>query len=117
MSIQVQDEPKDTGAESPAHALIQLEADFLEDGKFGRRILEVDGESVRAIEANGATSFQIPISEIKSARNEPLVGGGRLEIVTKSEDIIPVPSRSLRNSAKRQGVSSSWPRESRFRSI
>jgi len=100
MSIQVQDEPKDSGAELPASALIQLEADFLEDGKFGRRILEVDGESVRAIEANGVTSFQIPISEIKSARNEPLVGGGRLEIVTKSEDIIPVISYSLTLAAK-----------------
>lgn len=100
MSIQVQDEPKDSGAELPAPALIQLEADFLEDGKFGRRILEVDGESVRAIEANGATSFQIPISEIKSSRNEPLVGGGRLEIVTKSEDVIPVISYSLTLAAK-----------------
>jgi ATP-binding cassette, subfamily B, bacterial len=33
--------------------------------------------------------------EIKSARNEPLVGGGRLEVVTATGEIIPIISYSL----------------------
>ncbi|MBC8065780.1 MAG: hypothetical protein H7Y17_13190, partial [Chlorobia bacterium] len=79
MSITVQDEPNDLTVAEATDKLIQLEADFLEDGKFGRRILEVDATHVRVSEANGALSFQMPIAEIKTARNEPLVGGGRLE--------------------------------------
>ena len=64
--------------------LIRLDADFTDEGAFGHRILEVTREVVRILEPNGAISFQIPIAEIKSARNEPLIGGGRLEITTKT---------------------------------
>jgi ATP-binding cassette subfamily B protein len=84
----------------PANALIQLEADFLEDGSFGRRVLEVDAVDVRMVEAGGVVSFQIPIAEIKSARNEPLVGGGRLEILTKKGELLPVVSYSNTRTAK-----------------
>jgi ATP-binding cassette, subfamily B, bacterial len=80
--------------------LINLEADFAEDGKFGKRTLEVTPELVRVHEANRAVSFQMPIAEIKSARNEPLVGGGRMEIVTKTQEIVPVISYSLTWAAK-----------------
>jgi ATP-binding cassette subfamily B protein len=100
MSIQIQDEPGNLPVTEVAGALINLEADFLEDGKFGRRVLEVDSGAVRVLEANGAVSLQMPIAEIKSARNEPLVGGGRLEVVTKTGDIVPIISYSLTLAAK-----------------
>ena len=80
--------------------LIRLVADFAEDGSFGHRTLEVTNENVRVLEKGGATSFVIPIAEIKSARNEPLVGGGRLELITKSGELVPVLSYSLTLSAK-----------------
>ncbi len=80
--------------------LIRLVADFAEDGSFGHRTLEVSKEDVRVLEMSDARSFVIPISEIKTARNEPLVGGGRLEIVTKTGEILPVLSYSLTLSAK-----------------
>ena len=80
--------------------LIRLVADFAEDGSFGHRTLEVTSESVRVLEQGDAPSFVIPISEIKSARNEPLVGGGRLEVLTKNGELLPVISYSLTLSAK-----------------
>src|SRR5438552_3853279 len=49
---------------------------------------------------SGAVSFQIPMSEIKGARNEPLVGGGRLEITTKSGDILPVVYYTMTHAAR-----------------
>lgn len=100
MSIEVQYEPNNLSVAKVAENLIQLEADFLEDGKFGRRVLEVDGGQVKVIESNGAVSFQMPIEEIKTARNEPLVGGGRLEVVTKTGEIVPIISYSLTVAAK-----------------
>jgi ATP-binding cassette subfamily B protein len=80
--------------------LIRLEGDFSEDGMFGHRTLEVTHSVVRTLDPGGAISFQAPISEVKSARNEPLVGGGRLEITTKGGDILPVLSYSLTVAAK-----------------
>lgn len=87
-------EPAQTGT------LIELEADFAYEGVFGKRILEVTSELVRVIEAGGAVSFQIPIADIASARNEPLVGGGRLEVTTKTGQILPVISYTLSVAAK-----------------
>ena len=74
--------------------LIRLQADFGPDGGFGHRELVVTRESVRIEEVGGATEFQMPISEIQTARNEPLVGGGRLEITAKNGDIVPVVTYS-----------------------
>jgi ATP-binding cassette subfamily B protein len=89
---------EDWEPESPSpggEVRIRLEADFAEDGSFGQRTLEVTPEHVRILEAGDAISFQMPIAEIKSARNEPLIGGGRLEIITKSGELIPVVTYSL----------------------
>src|ERR1051325_10195835 len=72
--------------------LMRLEADLDEEVRFGRRNLEVTRETVRTLDPAGAVSFQIPISEVKSARNEPLVGGGRLEITTRAGEILPASS-------------------------
>ncbi len=85
---------------SGEETLIQLEGDFAEDGQFGIRHLEVTHTTVRVLEKGGAASFQIPIADIKSARNEPMVGGGCLEITTKTGEILPVISYSLTIAAK-----------------
>src|SRR5947209_4121998 len=84
---------------------IRLEADFAEDGSFGHRVLEVTREHVRVLESGDAPgdwphglavpAFQMPIAEIKSARNEPLIGGGRLEILAKTGEVIPIITYSL----------------------
>ncbi len=86
---------------SPADAvLIRLDADFSDDGSFGHRVLEVTKESVRVLEKGGAVSCVVPIADIASARNEPLVGGGRIEVMTKTGELIPIVSYSLTVSAK-----------------
>lgn len=72
----------------------------MNDGRFGARRLEVTATSVQVVEQGGVVSFQIPITEIKTARNEPLVGGGRLEVTTASGEILPVISYSLTVAAK-----------------
>ena len=77
-----------------AEELIRLQADFGPDGGFGSRALVVTHESVRVEEAGGAVEFQMPVAEIQTARNEPLVGGGRLEITAKNGDIVPVVTYS-----------------------
>ncbi len=77
-----------------AEELIRLQADFGPDGEFGSRALVVTHESVRVEEAGGAVEFQMPVAEIQTARNEPLVGGGRLEITAKNGDIVPVVTYS-----------------------
>jgi ATP-binding cassette subfamily B protein len=94
----------DSSQEVPSAAseetLIQLDGDFAADGTFGHRQLKVTREWVRVLEPGGAVSFQIPIAEIKSARNEPLVGGGQLEVTTRSGEIVPIISYSLTVSAR-----------------
>lgn len=78
-----------------SEVLVRLDGDVSENGTFGDRVLEVTADTVRIVEQNGTVSLKIPISDIKSARNEPLVGGGRLEVTTKSGDILPIISYSL----------------------
>ncbi|MDQ2799530.1 MAG: ABC transporter ATP-binding protein/permease, partial [Armatimonadota bacterium] len=80
--------------------LIRLQADFGPDGGFGHRELVVTREAVRVLEPGGALGFQMPIADIQTARNEPLVGGGRLEITGKNGDIIPVVTYSQTVAAK-----------------
>jgi ATP-binding cassette subfamily B protein len=96
--VDQQPEPGDASAEP--EALIRLDADFEEDGTFGHRVLEVTATLVRVLEPSGAVCFQMPIAEIKSARNEPLVGGGRLEIIAQNGEVIPILSYSLTVAAK-----------------
>lgn len=72
-------------------ALIRLEADLLGDGSYGVRVLEVTGDEVRVLDPSGATAFRAPISDLTTARNEPVVGGGRLELTTKTgEKLAPL---------------------------
>ncbi|MBV6459877.1 MAG: Vitamin B12 import ATP-binding protein BtuD [Fimbriimonadaceae bacterium] len=80
--------------------LIRLESDLTFEGNYGIRHLIVTGEDVRVEDADGSTSFRMPIEEIDSARNEPLVGGGRLEVTTKHGAVVPVLSYSMTLAAK-----------------
>src|SRR5438067_533931 len=80
--------------------LVSLDGDLDEDGQFGQRTLQVTADTVRTLEPNGAISFQIPIADVKSARNEPLVGGGRLEVTTKTGEIIPIVSYTMTHAAR-----------------
>jgi len=67
---------------------------------FGRQILEVTDRAVRVLTPGGAVAFRIPIKEIKSARNEPLVGGGRLLLTTRAGECVPIISYSLTLAAR-----------------
>ena len=80
--------------------LIQLDGDLDEEGRFAERRLEVTRDAVRTVTPSGATSFHIPMSEVKSARNEPLVGGGRLEVTTRGGEIIPIISYTMTHAAR-----------------
>jgi ATP-binding cassette subfamily B protein len=104
MSVTQQETPEPLPQAQPdsqaEEILVRLEADLDENGEFGRRFLEITAQTVRVLEANGVASLQIPIADIKSARNEPLVGGGRLEVTAKSQEIIPILSYSLTIAAK-----------------
>ncbi len=80
--------------------LIRLEGDFAANGSFGKRIFEVTSTHIRVIELNGTVSFQIAISDVKTARNEPMVGGGQLEVTTLSGEIMPVITYSLTLAAR-----------------
>lgn len=87
-------------SERQEELLVQLEGDYAEGAAFGSRLLEVTAQVVRVREMNGTITFQIPLSEIKEARNEPLVGGGRLEITAKNGDFFPILTYSSTVSAK-----------------
>ncbi len=103
LGIETSDTRVSAAPESAAphdQALIRLDADFSAEGAFGQRTLEVTASQVRVIEWGDVVSFQIPIEDIKSARNEPLVGGGRLEITTKGGEVLPVVTYSQTVSAK-----------------
>jgi len=76
--------------DSESKTLITLQADFDAEGVFGHQKFVVTERDVLVYEASGALTFSMPISEIKTARNEPLIGGGRLEITAKAGGIIPV---------------------------
>lgn len=86
--------------EQQSDELIRLRADIGPDGGFGERDLIVTTDAVQVREASGALAFQMPMADIATARNEPLVGGGRLEITAKNGDILPVITYSQSVAAK-----------------
>jgi ATP-binding cassette subfamily B protein len=100
MSASTLERRDDSSGQIDDEILIRLAADFAKDGTFGCRTLEIAKSFVRVLDEDGTTSFSIPVADVASARNEPLVGGGRLEITTKSGDIVPVISYSLTVAAK-----------------
>jgi ATP-binding cassette, subfamily B, bacterial len=88
------DIPEQEQTQDQPPLLIELQADFDGAGQFGHQTLQVSREWVRVLEPSGTPSFHIPIAEIRTARNEPLVGGGRLEVTTTSGEIISVVTYS-----------------------
>lgn len=75
--------------------LFTLTADLTEDGRYGDRVLEVSREHVVVRDGSGAELLRVPISDLESARNDPLVSGGRLLLRTKSHEEIVAVSYSL----------------------
>ncbi len=95
--LQKASRPQENSAPEPESApelLIRLEADIDESGQFGQPVMEVSAIQVRVLNGDVVT-FQIPFADIKAARNEPLIGGGRLEITTKDGEVLPVITYSL----------------------
>jgi ATP-binding cassette subfamily B protein len=85
---------KKAGRGEPA-PLIELEADIAEDGSFGPRLLVVTSESVSVRDRAGFEGVRVAVADIESARNEPLVSGGRLRVRTKSGEELTLVSYSL----------------------
>jgi ATP-binding cassette subfamily B protein len=75
--------------------LIELTADMTEDAKFGFRRLVVSAGEVSVLDESGASVLRVPFADIKTARNEPLVSGGRLLLRLKSGEDIVATSYSL----------------------
>ena len=86
--------PREAREQNESKELIRLVADFGPGGGFGRREMVVTREHVQVWEPGGALGFQMPVAEIATARNEPLIGGGRLEITGKNGDVIPIVTYS-----------------------
>jgi ATP-binding cassette subfamily B protein len=96
----IQQRPKGSERLPDDLILIELDGDFDGNGQFGKQTLQVTADWVRIIDTAGMRAFQMPIAEIKSARNEPLVGGGRLEITAKSGECIPIITYSQSHAHK-----------------
>lgn len=69
-----------SAAPQPDPVDVTLTADLDPLGNFGTRTLHVSSTAVTVTEPDGHTSYTCPIDQIATARNEPLVGGGQLEI-------------------------------------
>lgn len=71
--------------------LIEEVADLLaeQSHRFGLRRVRVSRAAVTVADEAGQVLLSVAISQIRSARTEPLVGGGRLEVTTDS-GVLPV---------------------------
>ena len=79
----------EVGVESE-ESVLEFAADLAQDLQFGERRVEVTNRRVRVLTgANGATIEleNILLAEIKGARTEPLVGGGRLEVTVDGRTV------------------------------
>lgn len=72
--------------------LISLETDLDQDFQYGVLLLEVTQTTVRVSDRSGVELLRMPIDEIATARNEPVVGGGILQVTTKTGDVLPMVS-------------------------
>ncbi len=73
--------------------IVQVKSDLGRDGKFGELWVVMTGRRVAVVDG-GEESLQIPLSAIRKARAEALVGGGQLIIERKGEKSIQVPYSS-----------------------
>jgi ATP-binding cassette subfamily B protein len=89
----------DGSGEEPV--LISEVADLVaeEDHRYGKREVRVTKSRVSVYDGAGALLLTVPMSDIKSARTEPLVGGARLELTTTS-GVLPVAEFSASVAAR-----------------
>ncbi len=78
--------------------LIVLESDMTIDGQFGLSVMTVTRTELLISDENQKTIHQIPLADIKSIRNEPLVGGGSIQISDHSGRVRTVIYYSLSRS-------------------
>jgi len=79
----------EVGSESE-EPILEFTADLSPDLKFGERRVEVTSRRVRVVTGTNGSSVELesfPLSEIKGARTEPLVGGGRLEVTVEGRTV------------------------------
>lgn len=81
--------------------LIREIADLAADEahRFGRREVCVSRERVSVRDEHGVELLSVPMTDIKTARTEPLVGGARLEVTT-ARGIVPVAECTAAVSAR-----------------
>ncbi len=89
------------GQASDEDILIRETADLIaEEGhRYGRREVRVSKAKVSVHDGAGVEILSVPMGEIKTARTEPLVGGGRLELTTTA-GIVPVAAFSASVAAR-----------------
>lgn len=80
--------------------LIKIEADLLEDGRYGKQTLVVTNTEVLVLGLGEAITDRVAIADIHNARNEPVVGGGRLEITLNSGEKLSLLSYTHSVAAK-----------------
>lgn len=84
-------EPTNPDEQNTNGVLATLEADLTEEARFGHRILSVTHENVLVCDPEGKELLCVPIADLKGARNEPLVSGGRLMLSAKTgQEIIAI---------------------------
>ena len=72
--------------------LIRVAADMVDGGRYAEQWVVVTPERALVVPAAGADgTVEVPISHMQSARTEPLVGGGRLEIERPGKPLVTVP--------------------------
>jgi len=70
--------------------LIQVSADLNPEGRFDTRWVVVTPRRVVVVPAGDEPLQSVPVEQIRRARTEPLVGGGRLEIERFGESTVEV---------------------------
>jgi len=101
VSILSEPTPDQTRAVSSTGApLIELDADLTESGDYGLRKLRVHVDRVEVLGPTGEVLRSVPMTQIKHARNEQVVGGGRLEVTSPSGEITSLISYSHTMAAK-----------------
>jgi ATP-binding cassette subfamily B protein len=111
--------------EEASSILLRETADLVaESGHcYGRRELCVSRTGLSVFDEAGVEIFRIALSDVKSARTEPLVGGGRLEVTTR-DGVIPVVeftasvaerisemARGIEQLAKGESLNIKWKQE------
>ncbi|NNE93791.1 MAG: ABC transporter ATP-binding protein [Verrucomicrobiales bacterium] len=86
--------PEDlSGQVNGGDVLVSMETDTKRDGSFGPAYLVLTESEALALE-EGEDPLRIPFSEIESAENDELFGGGRILLKTKADEKISLINHS-----------------------